>query len=121
MLKYGVAPYLECSTKGDRRFSAFIARINGRELKTIEEIYQAAKILPDGRTGLTWKAVKGFKAVNQKEISELYSQLWDEYIEENPQFLSIIKNATGISDIFGQENHCCQATELWRIRCKKIE
>jgi len=113
MLSYGEPPYLECSGKGDRRFSAFYARVNG---KTIEEQYQAAKVFEDGSTGLDWRRAKGRKAVNQEEVAKLYSQLWDKYIEEHPELLLVLKAASGLSDIFGQKGHCCQATELWRIR-----
>ena len=113
MLSHGEPPYLECSGKGDRRFSAFFARVNG---KTIEEQYQAAKVFEDGSTGLDWRRAKGRKAVNQEEVAKLYSQLWDKYISEHPELLKVLKAASGLSDIFGQKGHCCQATELWRIR-----
>ena len=116
MIRYGEPPYLECSSKGDIRFSAFWARLHERDSRTIEDIYQAAKVLSGGKTGLTWREAKGKKAVNQEEVSELYSLLWDEYIEENPHLLRILQEASGLSDIFGQLGHCCQATELWRIR-----
>lgn len=113
MLKYGIAPFLECSSKGDNRFSAFYARVNGR---SIEEQYQAAKIFADGTTGLHWRAAKGKHAVNMPEVTKLYAQLWDQYIAAHPELLAVIKAASGLSDMFGQPNHCCQATELWRIR-----
>ena len=119
MIKHGYAPFLECSTKGDKRFSAFCARIRGRGNKSIEEIYQAAKIFEDGSTGLTWKEAKGRKAINTEEIGILYSRLWDEYIDENPHLLEVLRFFTGLSDIFGQKGHVCQATELWRIRNTK--
>jgi len=113
MIRHGEPPYLECSSKGDKRFSAFHARI-GR--KSIEERYQAFKVFEDGSTGLSWKEAKGKKAVNQEEAAEFYSKLWDSYIGRYPLLLEILKNASGLSDIFGQEGHVCQATELWRIR-----
>lgn len=116
MIRHGEAPFLECSSKGDRRFSAFSARIKARENQSIEELYQAFKIFEDGKTGLTWREAKGKKAVNQKEAAEFYSKLWNEYMEENPELLEVLKDAVGLSDIFGQTNHCCQATELWRIK-----
>jgi len=116
VIKHGEPPYLECSSRGDKRFSAFHARIKSIDNKSIEEIYQYSKILEDGSTGLTWKQAKGRKAVNQEECSTIYSLLWDEYIDENPELLAVIKNASGLSDMFGQASHCCQATELWRIR-----
>lgn len=119
MIKYGSAPFLECSTKGDRRFSAFCARIDGCDWKSIEEIYQAAKVFEDGSTGLTWKEAKGRRAVNADELAILYSKLWDEYIDENPRLLEVLRVVSGVSDTFGQRGHVCQATELWRIKCQR--
>ncbi len=115
MIRHGVAPYLECSSKGDKRFSAMYARIARRGGKTIEEIYQAAKEFTDG-TGFSVKKAKGRKPLNEAYCRTLYARLWDEYIDEKPELLEVIRNASGLSDIFGQEGHCCQATELWRIR-----
>ena len=119
MIKHGVAPFLECSSKGDSRFSAFYAKIKARHNQTIEVIYQASKSI-NGVAGFHWREIKGRIADNQEECNKLYSKLWDEYINENPELLIIIKNASGLSDIFGQSGHCCQATELWRIRNNNV-
>lgn len=116
MVKHGNPPFIECSTRGFKRLSAFWARIRSRGNKPIEEIYQAAKIFEDGTTGLSWRQAKGRQAVNMEAVTKLYSQLWDEYIAENPELLLVLKQASGLSDIFGQLGHVCQATELWRIR-----
>lgn len=113
MIQHGEPPYLECSSRGDKRFSAFYARINGR---SIEELYQANKIFEDGSTGLSWREAKGKRAINQEECAAYYSHLWNQYIKENPHLLLVLQNASGLSDMFGQPGHCCQATELWRIR-----
>lgn len=113
MIKHGNPPYLECSSRGDRRFSAFYAIVNG---ESIEEQYQKAKVFEDGSSGLSWREAKGRKAVNQEEVAKLYSELWDRYIQENPILQEILRTSSGVSDIFGQKEHCCQATELWRIR-----
>lgn len=115
MIKHGLPPYLECSSAGDRRFSAFYAIVDG---DSIENIYQASKVFEDGSTGLHWRQAKGKKAINQDYCNQLYSRLWDQYIDEHPELLSILKMATGVTDKYGQEGHCCQATELWRIRNK---
>lgn len=115
MLAYGQAPHLECSSHGDKRFSAFAARIRGRGNRTIEELFQAAKVFEDGSTGLHWRAAKGRRAVNAAECAALYAQLWDEYMAENPDLMPVLLAASGVSDMFGQAGHCCQATELWRI------
>jgi hypothetical protein len=116
MVKHGAAPYLECSSKGDKRFSAFYARIKARNNKSIEELYQAFKVFDGGLTGLDWRQAKGKKCINQKEAWKLYATLWDEYIGENPKLVAVLISATGLSDIFGKPNSACQATELWRIR-----
>ena len=116
MIRHGEPPYLECSSKGDIRFSAFWARVASRDNRTIESIYQGSKVLSGGKTGLTWREAKGKRAVNQEEIAKLYSLLWDEYISENLNLLEILRDASGLQDTFGQQGHCCQATELWRIR-----
>lgn len=116
MIKHGSAPFLECSSRGDKRFSAFCARLRNRGNRSIEELYQAKKIFADGSTGLTWRQAKGRKAVNAAEAAEFYGELWNEYIVENPELLAVLKAASGLSDMFGQPGCCCQATELWRIR-----
>jgi hypothetical protein len=116
MIRHGVAPFLECSSRGDKRFSAFSARLKSYNGQSIEGIYQSAKVFADGSTGLGMRAAKGRRAVNQAECAALYSRLWDEYIAENPWLLRHLWAAPGLSDMFGQPGHCCQATELWRIR-----
>lgn len=121
MLRYGKPPYLECSSRGDNRFSAFYARIKKRNNLSIETIYQATKKFVDGSSNLSWRQAKGRKPVNIDECTLLYTNLWEEYIEENPELGQVLCRASGLSDIFGQVNHCCQATELWRIRNKLIE
>lgn len=119
MLRFGQAPFLECSSRGEKRFSAFYARIRGRGNKSIEDLYQSAKKFEDPHAQYwTLRDRKGKPAKNQAEVRELYSTLWDEYIEENPEFIEILLNASGLSDIFGQKGHACQAEELWRIREK---
>lgn len=116
MIRHGTAPYIECSSRGDKRFSAFYARLRHLNGRSIEEAYQAAKIFEDGSTGLTWREAKGRRAVNQNAVAAFYSYLWDMYIAENPKLLEVLQSASGVSDMFGQINHVCQATELWRIR-----
>lgn len=113
MIRHGQAPYLECSSKGDKRFSAFYARIG---TKTIEELYQGAKVFEDGSTGLSIRDAKGRKAVNQEAVANLYAYLWDTYIGYHPELLPVLVAASGLADRYGQEGHVCQATELWRIR-----
>ncbi len=118
MYRIGEEPFLECSSKGDKRFSAFYARIKKRNNLTIEAIYQSSKIFQDGSTGLSISEAKGKKAVNQEEVAILYGHLWDEYFIENKDLIDVILQYKGFSDIFGQEGHCCQAKEIYRIFTK---
>jgi hypothetical protein len=120
MIRHGVAPFLECSSKGDKRFSAFYARPSKYKGKSIEDVYQAAKRFEDGSTGLDWREAKGRRPVNSKYCARLYARLWDQYIAENPELLEVLKAATGVSDVFGRPGSVCQATELWRIRCDAV-
>ena len=115
MLKFGAPPYLECSSKGDKRFSAFYARPKSLGSRSIEEAYQAMKVLEDGSTGLSWREAKGKKAVNQEVCTRAYVKWWQEWIDEQG-LLSILQGATGLSDLFGQKGHVCQAEVLWKIR-----
>ena len=120
MIKHGRSPYLECSSRGDKRFSAFYAFVVYKgNRRPIEDHYQAFKVFEvDGKriTGLHWREAKGKKAINQQEAAEFYAMLWDLYIKRNPDLLEVIKAASGISDIFGKKGSQCQATELWRIK-----
>lgn len=117
MLRFGEVPFLECSSKGDKRFSAFYARIKARGNKSIEEIFQSAKVFEDGVTNLSVKEAKGKAAINQNQINILYSKLWDEYMSENrAALLPLLLKYNGFSDIFGQKGHCCQAQEIYRIK-----
>jgi hypothetical protein len=113
MIRIGEPPYLECSSKGDRRFSAFYAKVNGR---SIESIYQGAKVFSDGSTGLSWKEAKGRQAINTQHLAILYKDLWKTYLENNRSFITILKKANGLSDVFGQKGHQCQAITLWELR-----
>lgn len=121
MLKFGAEPFLECSGRGDKRFSAMYARVQAYGNKTIEELYQGTKIFDDGSTGLSIKAAKGRKPVNVRIVREFYSDLWDLYIAENPELKKVIGEASGFSDIFGQKDHACQAEEIWRIKNRLIQ
>jgi len=118
MIKIGKEPYLECSSKGDKRFSAFNAKVNG---KSIEEQYQSAKIFEDGSTGLTWKEAKGRKPVNTDKVSILYKNLWRQYLDKNPGLVRGLIQASGLSDMFGQEGHNCQAITLWELRNEYVQ
>jgi hypothetical protein len=117
MTSYGSAPFLECSSKGDKRFSAFYACVNGR---SIEEQYQAAKVFEGGSTGLHWRKAKGRKPINTSECAALYEKLWRQYISENPELLDVLKKASVLSDMFAREGGVNQAHVLWKIRNEQM-
>lgn len=115
-LKFGKEPYLECSSKGDKRFSAFYARVEEQGLvKSIEDWYQGKKVFEDGSTGLDWRRAKGRQPVNGDVCRSYYSELWDRYFRARPELLEVIRGYEGFSDIYGQEGHACQAEEVYRI------
>ncbi len=116
MVRFGTEPFLEVSSKGDKRFSAFYARIRWRGNKSIEELYQGYKLFDGGIQGLSIKDAKGRIAINGAACRSFYSQLWDEYFRENTNLLDVIRQYNGFSDIFGQPGHACQAEEIYRIR-----
>ena len=115
MLIFGTPPILECSSRGDKRFSAFYARIKRRGNKTIEELYQARKLFEGGVSGLSIKEAKGKLPVNIEDCRSYYSLLWREWFDENPELLLELGQYNGFSDVFGQSGHACQAEEVYNI------
>lgn len=118
MIEVGSEPFYECSTKGDKRFSPFYAFVNGR---SIENQFQAAKVFSDGTTGLSWREAKGRRPVNPEELATLYDRLWRQYLIEHPYLMDVLVKQKGLSDIFGQPGHMCQATTLWALRQEYFE
>jgi len=121
MLVFGYPPILECSSKGDKRFSAFYARLKSYNYQSIEELYQASKIFEGGITNLSWREAKGKKAINQEQLKDIYHELWVQYFKENLNLYNVIKQYNGFSDIYGQPNHNCQAESIYKIRMELEE
>lgn len=108
---------LECSSRGDRRFSAFYARItiNGKT-DSIEHFYQKSKRRRDGK-----KAEKGklfdfficpFSGLEfpASDISDFYKGLWTTYFSRNPELVAIAEMYDEFSDMFrGKDTKNCQA------------
>lgn len=115
MLVFGAEPYLECSSKGEKRLSAFYARIKRRGNRSIEELYQGYKLFPNLVSGLPPKEAKGKHPINMDDCKRFYTILWTEYFKENPDLIDMVKAYNGFSDIFGQHGHVCQAEEIYRI------
>lgn len=115
MMTFGKPPFLECSSRGDTRFSAFYARPRSLGGRSIEEAYQAMKVFPDGSTGLEWRKAKGRYATNMQECQAAYRGWWREWINEQ-NLLPVLKRASGLSDMFGRAGSTCQAQVLWDLR-----
>ena len=114
MVKIGREPILECSSRGDKRFSAFYARIKRLGNMTIEELYQSCKVFPDGSTNLSPREAKGRKAVNMEYCAIMYDLYWGMYLDENPDLVEYLKEYNGYSDMFGKPGCQCQAVSIYR-------
>lgn len=78
----------EISSKGDRRFSAFSAKIKCFDNLTVEVLYQCTDEFGKGNDpiGLDWRKGKGFAPVNGKtheQLYEGYKTLWTFWMAEN--------------------------------------
>lgn len=114
-VRVGESPFLECSSKGDKRFSAFYARINRFGGRTIEEIYQSAKRFGKDNKALPLWQAKGRRANNMEEVSRLYDKLWLIYLLENRELIDELRKYRGFSDVFGRRNCQCQALTIYKI------
>lgn len=107
---------LECSSKGDKRFSAFYALVTIRgETKSIEDWYQSAK-----RNSAGWIPGKGRKVdymVNPFNghklpascLSDFYTCLWIRYFTARPDLLEYAKGFDNFNDMFRGKCINCQA------------
>lgn len=111
---------LECSSKGDIRFSAFGAKIhwNGR-LTAIEYIYQGAKRFDNENKQLNWREAKGKKPTHMHVngvdlpvtyLTAFYKALWRTYLDANPELVSFANTFDDFNDIFKSKKSLnCQA------------
>lgn len=110
---------LECSSIGDKRFSAFYAKItlNGKR-DSIENHYQSFKRFGND-TSLTWKEAKGKKPthisfngidMDVSYLTPLYKLLWLVYLENNPDLVAFASQYDDFKDTFkGKNTVNCQA------------
>lgn len=120
---------LECSSKGDKRFSAFYAKTKFVGIMdSIEMHYQLCKRFddiesPDLRG--SWKEkqeyckkVKGKnpdfivianRKLDSRFLSPFYKLLWAKYFEENPELISFASEFDEFNDIFKGSALNCQA------------
>ena len=106
---------LECSSKGDKRFSAFYAKISffGR-IDSIENIYQSVKRdtndkIPGKGRKVSHIEIQGYK-LDTKYLTPLYKMLWVKYLDENPNLVTYASLFDDFSDMFkGKNTINCQA------------
>lgn len=113
---------LECSSKGDKRFSAFFAYVEifGKN-NSIENHYQLCKRFGD-KVPKGWRDAKGKKATHfvlkgfeydVKYLSGWYDLLWLKYLDKNPELVEFAKQYDDFNDIFkGKNTINCQADSI---------
>lgn len=118
---------LECSSKGDKRFSAFYAQVtvNG-VLDSIENHYQLSKRFGEFKPS-SWRDAKGRrpthfvvgdKSFDMKYFSMWYTTLWLKYLRENPDLLAYINQFDRFTDMFKGKALNCQADVMQSIHDK---
>ena len=112
---------LECSSNGDRRFSAFYAYTNLFGVyDSIENHYQKAKKF-NNRTVKNPKGMEpDFIEVNGLKIESIYltnfyNFLWTKYLDENPDLVMFASKFKNFHDIFrGKNTINCQADAIYK-------
>lgn len=86
----------ECSTKGDKRFSALVAKM--KDGRTLEAHYQLDKKGFDPG-GTDWKLGKGKPPKNPElDLWKEYLDLWKEWAEDNPELIEELKQLAAAND-----------------------
>lgn len=109
---------LECSSKGDKRFSAFYAKVKAwGKVDSIENHYQMCKRFGDYKPS-NWKDAKGKqpthielngKEYDLKYLSHWYKMLWVNYLDNQPELVEYAKGFDEYNDIFKGKSLNCQA------------
>ncbi|MBP3581951.1 MAG: hypothetical protein J6J33_04295 [Clostridia bacterium] len=105
---------LECSSAGDKRFSAFYARVKFLGVTdTIENHYQKVKRNKLGLPCRKGERVEYIELCNNKYkpemLTPLYRYLWYKYLEENPKLVEYAKQFDVFNDKFRGKCINCQA------------
>lgn len=110
---------LECSSKGDKRFSAFYARVNVfGKYDSIENHYQLSKRFGDEDAPQNWRDSKGRvpthfnlkgKDIDINLLSQFYKILWVKYLLCNPELVEYASQFDEYNDIFKGKSTNCQA------------
>jgi hypothetical protein len=113
---------LECSSKGDKRFSAFYAHVTMWNVEaSIEEHYQLCKRFETPYGVIAPKTIKEAKGrqpihieLNHKEYSTefltpYYKMLWLRYLDIHPELVTHALQFDGFNDMFKGKSINCQA------------
>lgn len=105
---------LECSSIGDKRFSAFYAHVefNGI-IDTIENHYQSVKFKQNGVHCKKGEPVHHIVLFNQelspKLLTPFYRYLWYKYLRNNPELVAYARQFDDFNDKFRGKSINCQA------------
>lgn len=110
---------LECSSRGDKRFSAFYAKLKKYDNKSIEYLYQNSKRTKEGFVPgkgrkvdyVVWEGNKYKPTV----LTKLYEKLWRIYFIENPELLEYAKQFDTFTDMFRGKAINCQADVIAKL------
>lgn len=113
---------LECSSKGDKRFSAFYAELRVfNKYRSIENHYQLSKRIGDFIPE-TWKDVKGKTPTHihidgfdydVKYTEAWYELLWVKFLDQNPELVEHANQFDTFSDMFKSKKAIvCQADTI---------
>lgn len=118
---------LECSTKGDKRFSAMCAKVSVHDkFDTIESHYQKSKVFQDKNgtyyTCKRWESAKGKKPVackignvvlSTEYLSMFYELLWYKYLKNNEYLIEVLAKFDEYQDMFrSKKSMVCQADTI---------
>ncbi|MBP1308841.1 hypothetical protein JOD82_001861 [Paenibacillus sp. 1182] len=123
---------LECSSRGDKRFSALNAKVEVnikgiKRLDTIEAHYQDAKEFVDHVGHFVkakdWREAKSWQKEGRQIVrvnirgtvlpidylTYYYKLLWVKYLDANPQLVAFAKQFDDFTDMFRGKSQNCQA------------
>jgi hypothetical protein len=105
---------LECSSKGDKRFSSFYAKVSiFGKFDSIENHYQRCKRDANGNIVGKGKPVDHIWLYNGSLgvsfLTQFYRLLWIKYLDENPKLVEVLRGYDDYHDMFKGRAVNCQA------------
>lgn len=112
---------LECSSRGDKRFSAMYARVQYEGvMDTIENHYQKVKRDAYGHIPGKGKKVDHIIVYDAKlppeYLTQFYKFLWFSYFKKNMELIEVIHEYDTFSDMFRGHSINCQADIITDVR-----